>query len=122
MNFSKTDEIFVRASLDETAIKALLQKTKKTRRFLVWVFWGNVTFLIAAAIFCFYRVAPILKGDFASFNPSFPIRPEVAMAAIGFSGWLGVCSIIGLVAADHRVKMLILIDGLEGKLRCGTQS
>lgn len=122
MNFSKTDQSFQRASDDELVRKALLQKMKITRSVLVWVFWGNVAFLLATAIFFFWQVAPILNGHFESFNPSFSIRSEFVFGAIGFSGLLGVFSVFGSIAADLRVKMLIMVGSFEQRIPHRTQS
>ena len=114
MNFSRTDETFRRASVDELARKELLQKMKKQRKVLVWVFWGNVAFLLAMAIWCYWQAAPILNGNFESFNPSQLIQPGFIFGAIGFSGALGVFSAFGLAVADLRVKMLIMIGSFDG--------
>jgi hypothetical protein len=122
MNLSKSDETYSRASFDESARKELLQQMKKKRRVLIWIFWGNLAFLLATVIFCFWQVAPILNGNFASFNPSSSIPPEIGFGAIGFSGVLGVFSVFGWVAADLRVKMLIMIGSLEHRMPHRTQS
>ena len=117
MIFSKTDEVFRRAGFDEPARKALIQKMMKNRRSLVWVFWLNLVFLMALVIICFWQVAPILNGNYTSFNPSVSMPPGFVFGASGFSGILGVFSIFGSVVADNKVKMLILIDGLGKKSR-----
>ncbi len=94
----------------------------KKRRVLIWVFWGNLAFLLAVGVFCFWQVAPILNGNFESFNPSLSVRPEIGFGAIGFSGVLGVFSVFGWVAADLRVKLLIMIGSLDQRIQHKTQS
>ena len=116
MIFSKTDAIFERASLDESARKALIQKLKKTRTVWLCVFCFVVAFLVLAAIFIFSQIAPILRGDYASFDPSLPINRDLAFVIAGLSAVVGVFSIMAAVDADHRIKMLILIDNIERKL------
>jgi len=122
MNFSKTDESFGRASIDELARNALLQNLKKSRRILIWVFWANVTFLLATAILCFWQLAPILYGNFESSNPSLSNHPGFVFGAIGFSTLLGLLTVFGLVAADLRVKMLIIIGSHDQRMPDKTQS
>ena len=113
MIFSKTDAIFERASRDGAARKALLQKLKRSRRILLSVFGVVVAFLVVAAILVFAQIAPILRGDYAPFDPIFPITHEVTFVVVGLSALIGILSISGAVDADHRVKMLILIDSLD---------
>ena len=122
MKLSKTDETYSRASFDESARKVLLQQMMKKRRVLIWVFCGNLAFLFVMVIFCFWRIAPFLNGNFTSFDPSPSIHPEVVFLASGFSGALGVFSVFGWVAADLRVKMLIMIGSFDQRLPHKTQS
>jgi hypothetical protein len=122
MKLSKSDETYSRASFDESARKELLQQMMKKRRVLIWVFWGNLAFLLAIGIFCFWQAAPILNGNLSSFKPSLSIGPEIGFGAIGFSGVLGVFSVFGWVAADLRVKVLIMNGSLDQRMPHKTQS
>ena len=107
MNFSKSDKLFELASVDSTERRELMKKLKIIRCTLQCAFWVSVSLLPIAEVWhSNSQKASIFSGDFSSVNPfwrSFLIS-------------LGAFTLLGAAHADHRVKMLILLDSLERNL------
>jgi len=103
--------MFELAAIDASERATLIQRLKRTRSFLWRGYWIVVGSLIALTIYVFLQVIPILRGDYASFDYS--LRTDLLIPGAGLMLVIGILSLTGAVDADHRVKMLILVDKSE---------
>lgn len=105
MIFSKTDELFAKASRDELVRQTVMRNLKKTRTALFTIFCVISVILFGVILFLILQGPPAVLPDRSTLIDALILAAVSAMVAVG--------SLSAAMDADHRIKMLILMDDSE---------